>query len=149
MTNALPTTTFACASVAPGYATLTSIWSAPHGDFWTDTVWPITVSTGAVTPTAVLNKPTVMAVAIPIMWEETDSEVVSWFNSHQSSSGSVTTASLPSHSTTTSVPSTTSISPGYTKSAIAKSSEAVSVGTGAMVPAVVLGFFVLIADFFL
>lgn len=147
LTNALFTTTFACASVAPGLATLTNIWSAPHGDSRTDTVWPITVPTGAVTPTAVLNKPTVSAMAIPIMWESTDSEVVSWFNNYQSSSSPAITTSLLSHSTTTSTPFTTSTVLSSANSTTTKSSGATSLGTGARLMSAVLGAVVLIYCF--
>lgn len=115
VTNALFTMTFACASTAPNLATLTSIWSAPREG----TVWPTTVPTGDVTPTVVLTEPTVMALGIPIMWQSTDVEVVSWFNSDQ---------------------------PGSTNS---KTSKATSLGEGASLSAVVLGALVLAASFIL
>lgn len=159
VTNALFTTNFACASVAPGPATLTNIWSAPHGDSATDTVWPITVPTGAVTPSAVLTKPTVMALGIPVLWESTDSEAVSWFNSYESSTGPGTTSSPSSHSTisassrvTTNTASslvTTATTSSPTNATTAKSSEAVRLSAGVRLSAVVLGVSVLGAGFIL
>lgn len=157
MTNALFTTNFACASVAPGPATLTNIWSGPHGDSTTDTVWPITVPTGAVTPSAVLTKPTVMALGIPVLWESTDSEVVSWFNNYESNTDPGITSSPSNYSTTsasnsvptntTSRPITTATTSGSTNVTTAKSSEAVGLSIGVRLSVVVLGVSVLGAVF--
>jgi hypothetical protein len=61
----------------------------------------------------------------------------------------VTTASLPSHSTTTSSPVTITIIPGSTNSTTTKSSEATSLDTRAILSAVVLEAFVLVAGFIL
>ncbi|KAH8807929.1 hypothetical protein F5884DRAFT_790511 [Xylogone sp. PMI_703] len=116
VSNALFTATFACVSTAPSLATLTSVWSAPHGDSIGDTVWPTTVPTAAVTPTVVLTKPTVMAIGIPIMWQSTDLEAVSWFDNFQSSSSPLTTTPVSTHSTISPIVTHSSTTPSSTHS---------------------------------
>jgi hypothetical protein len=96
-----------------------------------------------------------MAMGIPIMWESTDLEVLSWFNSYQTSSSPLTTAPIPTHMTTTPSPTDlTTTSSLASRTAIPnstsnKTSKAAGLGGGASLSAVVLGAFLLVASFIL
>ncbi|KAH8660309.1 hypothetical protein BX600DRAFT_467539 [Xylariales sp. PMI_506] len=103
-----------CISTAPGAATLTNVWPiswvSEAGDFASLSTWPISPPSGIVESTVVITNPTVIAEAIPVMWQSTDTQVQSWFDSHQASGslsvtdsgGSSATASpSPTQSATT------------------------------------------------
>jgi hypothetical protein len=121
-----------CVSTAPGPATLTNVWPvswvSANLDFDTYSFWPPTLPSGIILPTTVITKPTVIAEAIPIMWESTDTLVQSWFDRVQ--------GSVPTHLTTSPPPTQSATTPTSTNT---KTSGALNRGRGNNLSVAALG----------
>lgn len=95
-----------CTSTAVGTATLTSVFTLPTAHE-TMSNWPITPAAHDIHATVVVTSPTIIAEGVPIMWESTDTDVQSWFDSRKALSSSLDATSEVHDSTTQKIPQTT------------------------------------------